>query len=228
MNEKKSILFVEDDVVQRNLLCRLTQKEGYDVKEAHSGGELLSMLEHGALPNVVVLDMCLPDINGLDVLMHIREQFNPYELPVVVLSGVSDTEDIVKALDLGANDYLTKPLEFAKIIARIRVCLSMAHATEKLMERERNRVMEQSLGAACHHVAQPITALQTELEIYLKEVPRHMWSHRQKITRILNWAKESSDVVHRLQNTHTYKTVSYFGNMQIVDIPEHSGQPAIS
>jgi two-component system KDP operon response regulator KdpE len=108
---------VDDEVQIRRLLRACLERNGYAVVEAANGdagiGEALR-----CLPDVVILDLGLPDMDGVDVLERLREWSN---IPVLVLSVRGHEEDKIRALDHGANDYITKPFSTGELLARLRV-----------------------------------------------------------------------------------------------------------
>jgi len=113
------ILVVDDEVAIRKLLRMGLGAHGYEVLDASNGKTALEQLEKG--PNLVILDLGLPDIEGLDLLRRIRQRQD--SLPIVVLSSRGDEAGKVAALDLGADDYVTKPFGMDELLARIRAAL---------------------------------------------------------------------------------------------------------
>jgi len=114
-----SILIIDDEAQIRKLLMITLQSNDYKVYEATTGKEgLKSVASHP--PDLILLDLGLPDENGHEVLKHLREWFNN---PIIIVSVQSSEEDIVKALDNGANDYLVKPFRTEELLARIRSAL---------------------------------------------------------------------------------------------------------
>jgi two-component system KDP operon response regulator KdpE len=113
------VLLVDDEPPIRRLLRTSLTAQGYDTIEAASGEEALTMLARNRV-DVVVLDLGLPDIDGLDVLARIRAGS---AVPVIVLSSRADEPGKVKALDLGADDYVTKPFGMDELLARLRAAL---------------------------------------------------------------------------------------------------------
>lgn len=114
-----TILVIEDEAQIRKFLRISLEAHGFRVIESRLGEDGLSRCaqEH---PDLAILDLGLPDISGYDVIKRLREWS---ELPVIVLSVQSDEPEKVKALDLGANDYVTKPFGISELMARIRVLL---------------------------------------------------------------------------------------------------------
>jgi len=116
------ILVVEDERPIAELVQRGLEAEGYSVTCAHDGEDGLAKARSGDY-SLVVLDVLLPKLSGLDVIRGIREQDE--SLPVIMLTALAETDDVVAGLDLGANDYLTKPFAFAELLARIRAHLRL-------------------------------------------------------------------------------------------------------
>jgi two-component system KDP operon response regulator KdpE len=119
MTNEGNILIIDDEVQIRRLLEITLSANGYKISEASTGKEGLALAATGH-PLLIILDLGLPDIDGLDILLKIREW---YQKPIIILSVRNSEEDIIKALDNGANDYLTKPFRTGELLARIRVAI---------------------------------------------------------------------------------------------------------
>ncbi len=116
---KAEILVIDDEAAIRKLLDITLQSNGYTVVSAATAKQgLISVANHP--PDLVVLDLGLPDENGHDVLVQLRKWFTS---PVLILSAQANEEDIIRALDNGANDYLVKPFRTGELLARIRSAL---------------------------------------------------------------------------------------------------------
>jgi two-component system KDP operon response regulator KdpE len=113
------VLLVDDEVSIQRAVGPLLRSRGYDVEVASTGAEALRLVADGA-PDLIVLDLGLPDIEGTDVCRRIREHL---KVPIIVLSARGAEADKVNALDLGADDYVTKPFGPEELLARIRVAL---------------------------------------------------------------------------------------------------------
>lgn len=117
-----TVLVIDDEIQIRKLLTITLQSNDFKVLEAATGKEGLSAVASHP-PDLILLDLGLPDENGHEVLRHLREW---YSNPIIIISVQSNEEDIVKALDNGANDYLTKPFRTGELLARIRSALRKA------------------------------------------------------------------------------------------------------
>src|ERR1700704_3203711 len=106
-----SLLIVDDDEYNRDLLCRRLERKGYEASAAASGKEALTLIRQSAF-DLVLLDIMMPELDGIAVLKTIRETYTATQLPVIMVSAKDESDDIVGALSLGANDYVTKPIDF--------------------------------------------------------------------------------------------------------------------
>jgi two-component system KDP operon response regulator KdpE len=119
MNLPETILIIDDEVQIRRLLEITLSSNGFRIAEASSGKDgMISAATHN--PALIILDLGLPDTDGIEILKKIREW---YQKPIIILSVRNSEDDIIKALDNGANDYLTKPFRTGELLARIRVAL---------------------------------------------------------------------------------------------------------
>ena len=119
----KKILIVEDDKFLRDLISQKLAKEGYEVDEAVDGEEGVKMIKE-VKPDLVLLDLILPGINGFEVLVKMKEDSSTSSIPVIILSNLGQKEDVEKGLKLGAVDYLIKAhFTPGEIIDKIRAVL---------------------------------------------------------------------------------------------------------
>jgi len=125
------VLVVEDDLANRVLLTRLLERTGYDVTAVGEGAAALDeVLASDA--SVVLLDVGLPDIDGLEVCRRLRAQPATRMLPIILLTGRSSVEDVVEGLDAGADDFVAKPYEVEVLLARIRSSLRLRAALAEM------------------------------------------------------------------------------------------------
>ena len=116
--ENPTLLVVDDNDMNRDMLSRRLEKKGYAVRTAPDGQSALAVLAREPI-GLILLDIEMPGMSGLDVLREVRETYNAVELPVIMATARSDSADVVGALDSGANDYVTKPLDFPVVLARV-------------------------------------------------------------------------------------------------------------
>ena len=110
-NETGRLLVVDDVEANRDMLSRRLQRRGHDVAVAADGSEALRMIDEDAF-DVVLLDIMMPGIDGLEVLRRVRAKLTTADLPIIMATAKEERESVVEALKLGANDYVTKPIDF--------------------------------------------------------------------------------------------------------------------
>ena len=137
---RQVILVVEDDPVMRNVLTVALRSHGYDVKAAAHGRDALREIQLRT-PDGIIMDVVLPDLDGFEIIKQIRRA---HEVPIIVLSASGEERHQVRALDNGANDYVTKPFREGELMARIRAALRRPVA---LSERRELRVGDLYLDA---------------------------------------------------------------------------------
>ncbi len=132
-----TLLVVDDEAPNRDLLGRRLEHHGFRVILASSGAEALEALAAQSF-DLALLDVMMPEMSGLDVLAAVRRSLAWRELPVIMVTAKSDSRDVVEALDLGADDYVTKPLDFPVTLARVRAQLTRAAAERAALALQRH------------------------------------------------------------------------------------------
>ena len=146
MGETSKILVVDDSRTQLDWLVQVLRKEGYTVATAQDGKEAIRKVRTEP-PDLVLLDMILPDMDGLEVLRIVKALPEEQFVPVIILSVKSDLESKVAGLRIGADDFLAKPFAEAEILARCAAMLRIKHLQEKLRDAQR-KLEEQSITDA--------------------------------------------------------------------------------
>jgi len=144
------VLVVDDNEMNRDMLSRRLSTRGYTVTIAGEGEAALRLLAIQRF-DAVLLDVMMPGITGIDVLRHIRQSWSESDLPVIMVTARDATEDVVEALRLGANDYVTKPLDFPVVLARVRTQLALKRQKDEIRRLAegleiRNRFIQQTFG----------------------------------------------------------------------------------
>lgn len=132
-NEVISLLVVDDNETNLDMLSRRLQRKGYSVSTACDGPSALELIEAEPF-DLVLLDLMMPGMSGLEVLERIRQKHTVAEMPVIMVTAKHDSSTVVEALDAGASDYVTKPIDFPVLFARIQPQLSRKQAELALVE----------------------------------------------------------------------------------------------
>jgi diguanylate cyclase (GGDEF)-like protein len=127
------LLVVEDDANARSALCALLESAGYEVHAAENGVVGLATLEHMD-PDLIITDLAMPGVSGFDLVEAVRAKRARHQVPVIVVSASARVPERVRGLDLGADDFIAKPLEFDELLARVR---------SHLARTKRIRILEQ-------------------------------------------------------------------------------------
>src|SRR5206468_3217500 len=134
-HRRGSLIIVDDNQMNRDVLSRRLERKGYAVQVAEDGPQALERITQQPF-DLVLLDVEMPVMSGLDVLQVLRDTYSPSQLPIIMVTAKTQSADIVEALRLGANDYVTKPIDFPVALARIHTQLSHKWAVEDLRESE--------------------------------------------------------------------------------------------
>lgn len=146
---QRRVLVVDDDGIIRGVLERKLAAEGYLISTAGSGSGALDLLRDGAI-DLVLLDLELPDQSGIDALRQIRLSHSAIDLPVIMVTGQDATESVIEALDETANDYVTKPVDFPVLMARIKTQLTLRDLHSRVSQSHRSLIHAARMESALH------------------------------------------------------------------------------
>ncbi|MBM9536009.1 adenylate/guanylate cyclase domain-containing protein [Desulfobulbus alkaliphilus] len=134
-----TILLVEDSAINRKILHTLLAKQGYEVCVAHHGKEALSLLAHER-PDLILLDILMPEMDGLELCRLLKQNGATRDIPVIFISSLDHTDDILKGFAVGGVDYITKPFQPGEVLARVHTHLQLCRLQRQL--EEKNRLLE--------------------------------------------------------------------------------------
>ncbi len=148
MNDKVStdfrgdVLIVDDTPANLRLLSQMLMEQGYKVRAVTSGARALAAAR-AVPPDLVLLDIRMPEMNGYEVCMHLKADKSTCELPIIFISALNEADDKVNAFNVGAVDYITKPFQFAEVLARVETHLALRRTQQQLQVT--NTALEQRL-----------------------------------------------------------------------------------
>lgn len=146
-----TILVVDDNPTNIQVLFDVLNESGYDVAVAKSGESALNRLQN-YLPDLILLDVMMPGIDGFEACRHIKANERTRDIPIIFMTALSDAVDKVKGLSLGAVDYITKPIQYEEVLARVRVHLQLRDLSKTLEQQVAERTSE--LNQALHDLKQ--------------------------------------------------------------------------
>lgn len=129
------ILVIDDILIIRMLLGRALRHAGFIVTSAEDGGEGLALLSEGQLPDIVLLDVEMPGVNGWETLARVRREPRTAQLPVVMCTSESRSEDMLQGWSLGCDGYLVKPIDVATLAVQLRQILDRSPAERNAIRR---------------------------------------------------------------------------------------------
>jgi sigma-B regulation protein RsbU (phosphoserine phosphatase) len=176
--EAGSLLIVDDNLASCELLARSFRQRGYTVTVGRDGDQALALLRAGNF-DLILLDITMPGTNGFNVLQAVRADYPAVVLPVIMVTAHDRSDDIVRALELGANDYVVKPYDFPVVFARARIQLALKRTVEQKTQLElslaqRNEelaVVNHRLGAAYQRTKRDLRAAARIQESLLPRTP---------------------------------------------------------
>ena len=209
------ILVVDDEPAVRALLTEALSRDGFDHVEAADGGTALDLIAR-LHPDLVILDLGLPRLSGLDVLRQLRAGD---DVPVIVVSGQSEEADRVVGLELGADDYVTKPFSPREVVARVRRVLHRSLAVSDVASTmDFGRLMIDTATREVLLDDEPVelTRLEFELLAFLASSPRQVFSSEQILREV--WGSEPG-----WQHTSTVTEHVYRIRSKLNDRPSSAG-----
>ena len=138
---KGKLLVVDDNEMNRDMLSRRLLRRGHEVATANDGREALAAIAEDHF-DVVLLDVTMPVMDGFECLVELRKTFSPTQLPVIMVTARDESDDVISALKAGANDYVTKPLDFPVVAARLQTQLSLKNAVDRILQLESDLTLQ--------------------------------------------------------------------------------------
>jgi DNA-binding response OmpR family regulator len=208
MSDSARILVVEDEPLSRDMLLRRLSTRSFDVVGVQTAEAAIAFLKENAV-DLVLMDNVMPGISGVQAVRELRRNWSHDALPIIIVSALIDSDDVVEALDAGANDYVVKPINFKVLMARISTALRMRANVAALVEAERQRVVMESLARAAASVAEPLSRMVDELEELMAQGPADNKQLNAGLERLLDLTDQAVDVIDQLRKIASMRNVPY-------------------
>ncbi|HEX5363135.1 MAG TPA: HD domain-containing phosphohydrolase, partial [Gallionella sp.] len=213
MTNKGNILAVDDSPASLKLLTDLLKEDGYEVRSAISG-ELALRAASVLPPELVLLDVSMPGLDGFEVCRRLKEQEQTRDVPVIFVSALSETVEKVKGFELGAVDFVTKPYQRDELLARVRTHLELyrlRHHLESLVE-ERTTELRESEKKLRINLLDSVTALAAIVEMR----DPYTAGHQRRVAQLaVAIAKELNLADHMIEGIHLAGVVHDVGKIQV-------------
>lgn len=225
MNDPVAILVIDDDQDFVASMVALLRPLGYRVSIAGSGADGWAKLG-SERPDVILMDWVLPDTDGVALIRRMRASAEHRERYVIMVTGRSGKEDLIKGMDEGANDYLPKPFYNEELLVRIRVGIRTKKLEEELASQVRRATVLEMAGSLAHEIGNPLSAsalLQQKLARDPRvasepELARDLEAMKKALTRI-------EVLVRKAQQITNVQTIPYAGDLQIIDLNHGAEDP---
>ena len=193
------ILVVDDDPGISEMVAILLESEGYDVTVCANGANVLPLFR-AEVPDLVLLDVMLPGLDGVSVCRGLREES---DVPVIMMSAKTDSVDVIAGLEAGADDYVTKPFENSVLLARVKARLRRQEPETELL-----RIADLTMDVKAHQVmrgnqALHLTPLEFELLAAFARNPRQVFSRQELLELVWGYRNDNADT--RLVNVHVQR-----------------------
>jgi CheY-like chemotaxis protein len=230
-------MVVDDSVTMRHAIRNALEPEGYSVIEAKNGVDGLIRTLSYEKPDLITLDIEMPEMDGISMCRNIRKVRELDALPIIFLTSMADQQKLLNVFQAGATDYLIKPFLREELLARLRVHLEksllirkLRGTIEQLNAAERVRAEKQRLqgvlemaGAVCHELNQPIQSISGYAELMLMKADESnpLGRYAQKIVQQVG---RMGRITSKLMNVTTYRTKQHDPHTRIIDIDEATGK----
>ena len=164
---KATILIVDDNQNNLKVLCEAIADSGWEILVANDGESAIEQAQY-AHPDLILLDVMMPGIDGFDTCVHLKSNSSTCEIPIIFMTALSDTIDKVKGLSIGGVDYVTKPFHTEEVLARINVHLQLRYLNKQLEEQKLD--LEKRVAARTNELSQALHELQqSQLQLVQSE-----------------------------------------------------------
>lgn len=182
------ILLVDDDQINSRRLSKRFEKHGFQVTVQISGLACLEFLQ-SETPDIILLDVLMPEKSGLQVLENIRKIYSMFDIPIIMVTAKIEIEDMVSALKLGANDYIQKPVNIDIAVARINSQIEAGRNYQEAMEKREVESINSLIATYNHEINNPLTIAFGYLRKAKKEQSLEYFDHimetLQRVTKIV-------------------------------------------
>lgn len=217
-----TILIVDDSPVSSKIISRMLKKNSdyYSVK-IWDGPECIKKAKE-VKPDLILLDIQMPGMNGIEVCKVLRKDEQTYDIPVIFVTASTDNETLKEAFESGGTDYVRKPVNKIELLARIKSVLIQKKLEKRLMEKEKlNGVLEMA-GGICHDLNQPMQVVSGYSELLLMDMGKENSAYPY-IKMIKEQTDEMGSITRKLMRITKYETKDYIEGSRIIDIDKAAG-----
>lgn len=216
----KKILVIDDLPENVFLLQDRLESEGYEVITAYEGKSGLNKAI-SEQPDLILLDIMMPDITGLDVCKKLVSNEETAHIPIILVTAKIEAEDIKEGLEAGAFDYIKKPFNRIELLARVKSALKLSDARKQLIEAERSKLFAATVVTANHKIKQPLTLMSLSAAAIRREISKEVISTEavnKRLDYITTAIKEINNILNQLHTIKKPVLSEYVKNIKMIDV----------
>jgi DNA-binding response OmpR family regulator len=224
------ILIVDDCTIDRIIATQALQENNYQICEAKTSKQAFELI-HKEKPDLILLDIRMPDINGFEVCKHLKSKSRLKNIPVIFLTAAEDFASKKQGFAIGADDYITKPVDFDNLLKRIEQILNMKKEQEKLrkkvakitpltkelIQKEKELIIKQIYVALHHEIRNPLTTILIGSQI-MESSTKLQEEEKKVVTEISKCAKRLKEVMDSLCNMKNIYIDDYIDETKMLKI----------
>ena len=196
MNSQKKILIVDDEVINLDFFDVMLSKLGFKVEKAHDGEEALERVKK-FLPDIILLDNVMPNMSGWELTKILKSESKYKDIPIVMFSALDDVKDKVESFELGVDDYITKPFNFAEVLARIRAVLRNRELFAQIKVRESRLAIAEELSGDMKKNLSDFIQKVDELDVAVEQMSANIEADKHGNVKLLAAVSEKSKKVRK-------------------------------
>ncbi len=217
---KGKVLIVEDDKSYAEILKRVIIKNGYEINLAHDGKEGLELSTEWK-PDVIIVDWMMPGMSGIELISKLREHPELKFSYIIMLTARVETEDKIAGLEAGADDFITKPVDFGELIARIRVGFRMKKLQTEIAELQHESALLEMARTLGHEINNPLNIIYLALELInraFKEDNPDREKIKENLNRIYQASERIKEIVNKLISLRKPTFKEYVNGKRMLDL----------
>ncbi|MBF0099858.1 MAG: response regulator [Desulfobacterales bacterium] len=219
---QETILVVDDNPVNIKLIETILYHNGYVPICVKNGKQCIETSGQCGC-NLILLDINMPDMSGLDVCLHLRQQKSTQDIPIIFVTGMTDNEMLKEAFASGGTDYVRKPINTIELLVRIKSALNQQRLKHDLLQREKLAAILEMSGAVCHELNQPMQTITMCAEMIFTSIPQTHQLYKD-VFKIKEQVNRMAALTQKIMRITKYETRDYIKGQQIIDI-EKASQP---
>ncbi|MAT57050.1 MAG: response regulator [Ignavibacteriae bacterium] len=223
---KHKILVVDDSKDNVIILRERLENEGFEISTAYSGEEaiLKSLTE---IPDLILLDVMMPEMSGFEVCKRISGNEKTREIPIILLTALVEPKDIKEGFQAGAYDYIKKPFNKVELIARINSALRFRETAKLILDIEKINTFAASVVTTNHEIKQPLTLINLSVAALKREVSKDELNRQSIEKRISIIETAARDILKFLEVYSAIKKpvlTDYINNIKMIDLKKHTNE----